>query len=196
MALTLRKLKSGWALGLILFCCLSAGESFAARKFHIELIVFAQHGPNSEKFVQSTSRVSWPSNLAELTASSATGALRRTENKVLGSVYGQLSRSSAYRPLLHVAWIQEVKKNSKSPPVHVFQSGGTGGGYPVNGFVRLERGHYIHLSVDMEYAGSSLIYRLHERRRLLLNEIHYLDHPRFGIIATVRPVGETEGRDD
>ncbi len=50
--------------------------------------------------------------------------------------------------------------------------------------------------MDLEYTGDvvdgeafrTVVYRLKEKWRIKLNEIHYLDHPRFGVIAKVKPV--------
>lgn len=37
-----------------------------------------------------------------------------------------------------------------------------------------------------------MVYRLHEKRRFKLNEIHYLDHPKFGILARVSRITQEE----
>ena len=47
---------------------------------------------------------------------------------------------------------------------------------------------------DLEYSPlnfdepEDLIYRIAEKRRVLLNEVHFLDHPYFGVLVKVSPV--------
>jgi hypothetical protein len=52
----------------------------------------------------------------------------------------------------------------------------------------LERGEYLYAIVDMEYrAADGTVHRLRERRQIKFNEIHYLDHPAFGVLVRVSP---------
>ncbi len=58
----------------------------------------------------------------------------------------------------------------------------------MNGFVHIQRGQTLQLIVDLEYTpaqvnSEAFIYRLNENRRIKLNEVHYLDHPKFGVVA-------------
>lgn len=80
----------------------------------------------------------------------------------------------------------------------------------VNGTLSLTRGRYLHMSLDLLYqrqpnapqlfsffgfsnAGNSPeIYRLTQTRRLKRGEIHYFDHPKFGVIAVVTAVEDQE----
>lgn len=75
----------------------------------------------------------------------------------------------------------------------------------LDGTIRLVLARYLHLEADLRYReadaphGSSFfslfsdqttekpIYRLNESRRMRSREVHYLDHPMFGIIALVTP---------
>ncbi len=164
----------------LLFCLFTSNALAEGRSYKIELIVFAQNAPTSERFDQSASEIRWPGTVRDASSYKQGG-------KQLGGAYGALKRSRDYRPLLHLSWIQSVGQNSLSRPVLIRKSGGDTGDI-LDGFVRLQRGNYLHLLVDLEYTPGPAVYRLNEKRRLKLNEVHYLDHPKFGVIAKVIPL--------
>jgi hypothetical protein len=51
----------------------------------------------------------------------------------------------------------------------------------------------LHVIVDLEYSPTNLdepeglIYRIAEKRRVLLDEVHFFDHPYFGALVKVSP---------
>jgi hypothetical protein len=85
-------------------------------------------------------------------------------------------------------------------------------GLGFDGLVSLKRGHYLHLNIDMgyqernqehlsatsfndvnNYSEATLQplythYRMKQKRRIRTEEIHYFDHPRFGVIIQVTPI--------
>ncbi len=166
---------------VLLLCTLCVSAAIADSKvFKIELLIFAQDKPSSEVFDQTYSEIDWPRRLADLSSFHQV----KSEHRSLYGVKANLRSHSSYRPLLHVAWTQKVRSHSLSTAVHVRSPSGD-----VNGYFRMQRGHYLHISTDLEYSpGDQLVYRLNEKRRIKLNEMHYLDHPKFGIIAKVSPI--------
>ena len=178
------------------------------RWFQVELIVFAQNSTNTERFDQTTFEIEWPHNVIGLTASRhSLESLKQNPvsysrlvsgDMHLHGAYNQISRKAGFRPLLYVSWLQSVQGKGLSNAVHIHSSAGPNGEYPLNGYVRIKRGHYLHLLVDMEYSpdlangynedNDSLVYHLKEKRRIQLNEIHYFDHPKFGVIAKLKPI--------
>lgn len=179
--------------------------------YQIELIVFEQQGVNTEKFEQIETAIRWPRRVAALLpvaepldkmlTQPVTNTRLLADDLVLKEIYAKLRRKSAYKPLLHIAWLQSVEKNRYSEAIQVKKQAGIDD-FILNGFVRLQRGHYLHLQLDLEYtpmistaldasaseATGAIIYHLQEKRRIKLNEVHYIDHPRFGVIATVKPL--------
>jgi len=177
--------------------------------YKVELIVFGHEWPSSENFEHQDTLVESPDTFVELKTIGvdldplptqlvpyATVSSRHAE---LTSLYHKLGQSSEYIPKMRLAWIEPVKKNRFGQTVHVFENN-------INGFVRLQRGHYLHVSVDfnitdkmdsneisfldnvktnLEDNTSETIYHLKERRRILLGETHYFDHPKFGLIIKV-----------
>jgi len=150
------------------------------KTYKIEVLVFAQNIPTSEIFDQYESQIEWPRLLAERSRYDRVAV----EHMSLSGIKAKLQRSAGYHPLMHVAWTQTIKANRIGTAVHLYNQSDT-----VNGFFRIQRGHYLHMITDLEYhPNGSLIYRLTEKRRFKLNEIHYLDHPKFGVIVKVSPL--------
>ncbi len=171
------KLKTLLASVLILF---SLHVHAAGGLYSIEILIFSQNMPNTEVFDQTESKIAWPRRMIPGASLERLGS---DSMKLYGS-YSKLARGQNYQPLLHRAWIQAVKENSVSDGVRIRGGNGT-----INGFFRLQRGSLIHMIADIEYSPeSSTIFRLNEKRRFKLNEVHYLDHPKFGILVRVSPI--------
>ena len=114
----------------------------------------------------------------------------------LGGISYGLRHSKGYSVLFHKAWRQVAydRNQAVAYPVH---SGTSGGGYTVEGTVKLVRERYLHLDIDLllkpAQAGydtqpaSTPVFQLREKRRIRSTTVHYFDHPRFGMIATVTP---------
>ena len=161
---------------------LFSGDLFAeGNAYQIELIVFLQAMPNTEVFDQTESSINWPTTLTELSA------YKKADNMTLNDSFSALSKDSAYRPILHVAWIQPAGEGNLSAPVHIQSADGK-----LNGYLQIQREQSLHMVVDLEYAsnqsdnsGNTIIYRLNEKRPIKPNEVYYLDHPKFGVIAKI-----------
>lgn len=161
---------------LILWLASGSAVAGSGKVFKIEVLVFAQDYYTTEKFNDSQSRIEWPRRVSELSS-------YRPASKSLQGIYARLKRSRHYRPLLHEAWTQSVPANSLSAAVHLTDPSGI-----VDGFFRLQRGHNLYMITDVEYHPGGTVFRQHEKRRFKLNEIHYLDHPKFGLIVQVSPL--------
>ena len=174
-----------FSLLVLILCCINVYG--AERLYKIELVVFSQEMPNTEVFDQTESRIAWPKKVVKRASYKKVSP----EYMNLHGSYVQLARAKSYQSLMHVAWVQQVNENSLSTAVQISNADGT-----INGFFRLQRGHLVHMIADIEYSpgsyADSVIYRLNEKRRFKLNETHYLDHPKFGIIARISPVSLNE----
>ncbi|CAA9889955.1 Peptidoglycan-binding protein CsiV [Candidatus Methylobacter favarea] len=158
-----------------------------ASEYQIELIAFAQTMPDTEVFDQTESQIKWPAALTEL------AELKHSERGVLDGGYAAISKVPAYRPVLHIAWIQSIGENNPGAPVHIKSEDGQ-----LNGYLQIQRGKTLQLLVDLEYTpgqrdssvnsfySEPVIYRLNQKQPIQLNEIYYLDHPKFGVIATIK----------
>ncbi len=148
------------------------------RWFQIELIVFTQQAPNSEIFEQTQSELQPVGRYAR--ASSGSKSLQNT--------YNRLKAAGAYRPFYYQSWRIPVASNSASLPINI-----SGIDKQLKGWLKIQRGQLLQILADIEYRPDGteedrLIYRINEKRRVLLNEVHYLDHPVFGAIVKVSPI--------
>jgi hypothetical protein len=108
----------------------------------------------------------------------------------LTAVNDSLRRSRNYQPLAHFGWTQPgfARDGVQAMSINSLVPGSSG----VVGQVALWRGRYLHLTLDLVYEPRSAEesgqrFVLRQTRRMRSNENHYLDHPRFGVIAVIRP---------
>jgi hypothetical protein len=109
----------------------------------------------------------------------------------LTAVTDTLRRSRAFQPLAHFGWTQPGYPRDAAKYLSINSLVPASAG--LVGQVALSRGRYLHLTLDLVYdapgadGASSQRYVLRQTRRMRSNERHYLDHPRFGVIALVTP---------
>lgn len=103
-----------------------------------------------------------------------------------------LRRSRNYQPLAHFGWTQPgyPRGDAKYLPINALVPAGSG----LVGQVALSRGRYLHLTLDLVYDAPGATageptqrFVLRQSRRMRSNERHYMDSPRFGVIAIVTP---------
>ena len=97
----------------------------------------------------------------------------------LAAASAKLARSAGYRVIFEKAWVQPGLPRNASPPVPL-------AGDSISGESRLYRQRFLHLGLDIVFSDDQ---RLTEWRRMRSGEAHYYDHPLFGAIAIVVPVG-------
>ncbi len=130
----------------------------------------------------------------------------------LGGVYGELRSSREYRPILHLAWRQPQVTQSRSKYVHIRKADGIAQQdnsddalVKLDGVIRIRSSQFLHADVDLFYFINELsesfinasaggqdsnqiqatFVELNETRRMKLNELHYFDHPVFGMLMRV-----------
>lgn len=127
---------------------------------------------------------------------------------VLGGVWRSLRRSAHYRPLLHAGWRLPGLPRRSARPVHVSRSLGergdaaadrAGGERPsVHGTVTVSLARFLLVEVDLLYrlpvngasaesSSAPVRFRLESERRMRSGELHYIDHPLFGILMLLTP---------
>ena len=126
----------------------------------------------------------------------------------LNGVWSSLRRSARYRPLLHAGWRLPGLDRSAARPAHVsahLGSGGIdaagheGGELPaVHGTAKVSLARYLHVELNLLYSrpGNSATdppdavptrFRLVSERRMRSGELHYIDHPLFGVLVLITP---------
>ncbi|NOQ63672.1 MAG: hypothetical protein GQ582_04105 [Methyloprofundus sp.] len=155
---------------LLLFCLSHLGFA-EARSYKVELIAFQQQAPNSELFV------------AEEVPVAARYAQVAKGSKSLQYIVNNLKNAKGMRPFYYQSWRIAVSGGRTSFPIDVSVVG-----KPLKGWIKLQRGELLHVLADLEFNSGEMSYRLKEKRRVLLKEVHYLDHPKFGAIIKVSPL--------
>jgi hypothetical protein len=120
----------------------------------------------------------------------------------LNDVAAKLSNTTNYQPIAHFAWQQTASTWGSRAGFSVAKLAGAVPG--LSGIVFLESGDYLHLGMSLNYQTSSpppglaaspgTVFNLTESRRVKWRELNYYDHPAFGVIALVTPVGASGGR--
>jgi Peptidoglycan-binding protein, CsiV len=109
----------------------------------------------------------------------------------LTAIADTLRRSRNYQPLAHFGWTQPgfPRGDAKYLSINSMVPAGSG----IVGQVALSRGRYLHLTLDLVYDAPGAAgeptqrFVLRQSRRMRSNERHYMDSPRFGVIAIVTP---------
>jgi len=99
-----------------------------------------------------------------------------------------LKRSRNYQPLAHFGWTQPGYPRGE--PHYLSIDGLIPPNTGLSGQISLSRGRYLHLTLELAYAsgedgGGRMVLR--QTRRMRSNERHYIDHPKFGVIAIITP---------
>ncbi len=144
--------------------------------------------------------------LEENAFTNLTGAYRE-----LTGIADTLRRRRGNRVLTHVAWAQAIPERDAPQPVNI-DGGLVFDDVPqLTGRIAVTRGRYLHLHADLAYTEPELGQRLvdhpirafgdvqpviplferryaliDERRRMRPGELHYFDHPKFGMLAQIR----------
>lgn len=132
------------------------------------------------------------------------------EELTLTAQYGILERLTAYTPLLHGGWVQPGLPEDEARPVDLALLGPAN----VKGTIRLHLSRFLHVTVNMRYYPGSPTpppealaddrftfpappvleeielaprYELVVQRRTRSGELHYFDHPAFGVLVMVSP---------
>lgn len=127
----------------------------------------------------------------------------------LDGVWNALRRSARYRPFLHAGWHVPGLPHGAAQPAHVSPRLGNSGadaaehdgdGLPtVRGSVKVSLSRYLRVDVDLLYerpgSGEAAApntaparFRLVSERRMRSGELHYIDHPLFGVLILIRPL--------
>jgi len=130
--------------------------------------------------------------------------LLTAEELELTDAYETLARLDAYTPLAHGGWVQQGLPEERAQP---FQLSLLGASNPT-GTIRLHVSRFLHLTVDLSYwirqpapaaeTPDTMSYTLEElklppryhlsaQRRTRRGELHYFDHPAFGVLVVIRP---------
>ncbi|WP_373020061.1 CsiV family protein [Thiomicrorhabdus sp.] len=122
----------------------------------------------------------------------------------------KLTPQKGYRILYHQTWSQDTFDDQTMPKLIIDNSNQDGAGSLVNGTVKLYKSRYAHVDFDLEFerripdrvkedfiqnqklTGPEDIvpetwhFKIKESRKIRPNQLHYIDHPMFGILVQMR----------
>lgn len=131
----------------------------------------------------------------------------RPEELKLGLEYRKLQAIAAYEPLLHTGWVLPGLPEADSVPFDLK----TLGVVNPRGTVRVHLSRFLHITLDLTYQAADAAtaalgssdgldeiaiapqYRLTTTRSARSTELHYFDHPAFGVLVRVTPVPAQDG---
>ena len=105
-------------------------------------------------------------------------------------------------PLIHTAWRQPVLSINATRPLYIRSPGNISGEIPhMDGIIKVSVKRYLHIEVDFlirelrstTSAESRLFgsifnsYRFTGHRRMRSKELHYIDHPKMGVLMLITP---------
>jgi len=147
-----------------------------------------------------------PDELTALSPDPLAEALRvrplRPDELKLGNEYRKLEAIPAYEPLLHAGWVQPGLPETDARP---FDLAVLGVANP-RGTVRVHLSRFLHITLDLTYRAaptdaSAFVasetlgeltlaprYRLTATRSARSGELHYFDHPAFGVLVRITPL--------
>jgi len=177
-----------------------------ARQFDIELLIFQNLVKNDAGEVWPVDFSDWfeePVDSEQPDILTAVAWLPRSQLR-LTAERNAMARSAPYRPLVHLAWRQVVPGRQSAKPVALPGASNNPDRAYVDGLVRVTVERYLHLDLDLrlhlpagaepaasaEYGVPEI--RLRQQRRMRSKELHYFDHPRFGVIALITPYEPVE----
>jgi hypothetical protein len=108
----------------------------------------------------------------------------------LTAIEETMRRSRAYQPLAHIGWTQPGYARNAAKYLSVSSLVPAASG--LQGQIALSRGRYLHLTLDLVYDAQGETpqrYVLRQTRRMRSTERHYIDSPKFGVIAVITPSG-------
>lgn len=165
------------------------------REFTVELIVFSYSGASTEE-AWNYAPESEPQASTTTPAKKAALRFEREDALTLTEIYEKMRRSRDYRPLVHTAWTQPGYAAEDAPSLPLDRVARLP--RDLSGKVTLHLSRYLHLNVDLALAGNRSsgasdaltlnerpIYQLQESRRMRSGDLHFFDHPRFGVIARI-----------
>ncbi|MEM7542610.1 MAG: CsiV family protein [Pseudomonadota bacterium] len=122
-------------------------------------------------------------------------ALLAREERKLNGVFDRLQRLGGYRPLFHAAWRQPRLTGRRARDLHLSDLNTrltvpdqlVAEATTVEGLVKLNIARLLHVDVDFVFFGNAPPVRLTARRKVKMRELHYFDHPLFGVFVQVTP---------
>ncbi|MGR8948286.1 MAG: CsiV family protein [Gammaproteobacteria bacterium] len=193
---------------VMLFCVMTlASNAEAARWYHVEVIVFKHLSEELQGGEYWTLKERMPNfatavdldELRNLDDATSTGSVVPERTLYLAGVYDRLLASSQYKPIMHKAWAQPGY--SANNVRRIYLSNGRNRAIrdeeqdvalendadTFEGTIGLQGGRLLHVGANFVYTSQEATTTISEFRRIKLKQLHYFDHPLFGVLVRVVP---------
>lgn len=131
-----------------------------------------------------------------------------SQKRALHNSKKQLERKDGFRVLFHNAWNMPIYDRKAARPILIQGGQVFDGVYELEGSIVLSVARYLHLDTKLYFKefetvttpsengsnSSSLSYQINraipmeQSRRMRSRELHYIDHPKFGILIQLTPL--------
>lgn len=172
---------------LILLLLLQSGN-LAAAVHTVEILVFERADPNATDFFPADPGL--PDLMGTVAFDDPRLSLLDSASGRLGPEKYTLRRSGNSRILLHRVWRQALPV--RSSPTRVLISEPAEDGSSLTGWFAISAGRFVHVEVDLLYrpmedgsADAQQALRMRSKGKMRLGALHYLDHPRLGVLVVV-----------
>ena len=164
--------------------------------YDFEIVIFERPGGGASEFWPSDPGAPDPATaIGRLSPAGASGGATMLpgSSKSLGpTVYTLKKKGMVIHD--HLAWRQSTRGRNSNSWYWI-------GGGRLSGLIRMSQGRYLHLDTDLVLIDSatSQPYRIKLHRRMRSGELHYVDHPRLGILVKAKryraaaPAADTGG---
>ncbi len=181
-----------YLLATLLIFVFAPVQSYA-RSYIVEAIVFTNEGAaahSNEQWDSSAARNQSQQNKVLSKHANARNLQNPRSINRLAGIYQALNNSAEHRVLKTLSWSQSEASYASSPLVKFTAQ-------QLIGAIKVYAPNLLFAELNLRYTASNLpspnstslpSYFIDEKRRLKLNEIHYFDHPKFGVILSVRPI--------
>ncbi len=173
----------------LLMTLLFAPSQSWARDYIVEAVVFSHAGASTEQWDASNARNQKTQNKIIARHAKARAARNPLGLSKLAGIQQALRNSAEYRVLKSFSWAQSEANYARSPLIKV-------SGQQLIGSIRIYAPNLLFAEINLQYAPNDLPaqlntgsakYFLNEKRKLKLNEIHYFDSSKVGVVLSVRP---------
>ena len=186
----------------VLLLLITAGDVLGAGVYTVEVLVFARDDLASTEYFPpdpGSPDYTGAATLEELGFSEIASS-----SGTLGPEKYTLAKYGEAEPLYHKVWRQPMRSRTSPDRIHI----STGSDDPLSpplleGVLELGAGRFFHIGVDLLLRGQRLsaaagvrqigpsgpgyqFYRMTAQRKMKRNELHFIDHPKMGILVVIR----------
>ncbi|WP_130537318.1 CsiV family protein [Thiomicrorhabdus indica] len=205
------KITSPTTVALVLVACLAglfttkASAEEKIQRYHIDMIIFEHLA------LKGWTEEYWPSivdsaqieNVQDLTATGRSPLFIENANPMLDAEASRVAKN--YRIITHQSWVQNALGAKESPKLFLEANQGSTSFY---GTVKMYQSRFNHIEIDFnyermipnavrsEFAQMQKIplndlpthwpFHISAQRKMKSDELHYIDHPLFGVLLQIR----------